>query len=108
MRKLSLLLGTMGGVLAGYLLTNDKLRKELMAAKTPEKAAKMLGKHLQEDGTKLAKEVKVFVQSEEVQKNLGKAKKFTMAKLDEAKAGMKVLVKQGKKEASKAMKEMMK
>ena len=33
MRKYSLLLGALGGAMAGYLFSNDKLRKELATAK---------------------------------------------------------------------------
>ena len=54
----SLLLGAIGGALGGYLLSNDKLRTDLQRAKTPEAAAKLLGKHLQQDGSKIAKEAK--------------------------------------------------
>jgi len=99
MRKFSLLLGAMGGALAGYLLSNEKLRSDLKKAKDPEAAAKLLGKHLQQDGSKIAKEVKQFVESDDVQKNLSKAKKFATAKFKEAKKGMDVLVKKGEKEA---------
>lgn len=104
MRKFSLLLGAMGGALAGYLLSNDKLRMELKKTKDPEAAAKLLGKHLQQDGTKIAKEVKQFVESDDVQKNLAKAKKFTLAKFKDAKKGMAGMVKRGRKEADKMMK----
>jgi hypothetical protein len=104
MRKVSLLLGAMGGALAGYLLSNEKLRGDLKKAKNPEVAAKLLGKHLQEDGSKIAKEVKEFVESDDVQKNLTKAKKFATAKFKEAKKSMDVLVKKGEKEAKVLMK----
>ncbi len=104
MKKFSLLLGTLGGALAGYLLSNEKLRGELQKAKDPETAAKLLGKHLQADGAKMAKEAKKFVESDDVQKNLGKAKKYATQKLKEAKKGMETLVKKGEKEAQKAMK----
>ncbi len=104
MKKFSLLLGTLGGALAGYLLSNEKLRGDLQKAKDPEAAAKLLGKHLQADGAKMAKEVKKFVESDDVQKNLGKAKKFATAKLNEAKKGMDTLMKKGEKEAKKALK----
>lgn len=105
MKKFSLLLGAMGGALAGYLLSNDKLRTDLKKTKDPEAAAKLLGKHLQSDGAKIAKEVKQFVESDDVQKNLKKARKFATEKLKEAKSSMKEIVKQGKKEANKAVKQ---
>lgn len=105
MRKFSLLLGAMGGALAGYLLSNDKLRGELKKAKTPESAAKLLGKHLQQDGSKIAKEAKKFVESDDVQRNFKKVKKYATEKLKEAQENMKDIVKQGKKEAKKVVKE---
>lgn len=104
MRKFSLLLGAVGGALAGYLLSNDKLRTDLKKAKDPEAAAKLLGAHLQKDGKQIAKEVKAFVESEDVQKNLTKAKKFALHKFKEAKSGVQELVKKGEKEAAKALK----
>ena len=45
MRKFSLLLGTLGGALAGYILSNDKLRKQMAEAPNAEAMAKMLGQH---------------------------------------------------------------
>ena len=104
MRKFSLLLGALGGVLGGYLLSNEKLRTELLKAKDPEAAARTLGKHLQRDGKKVASEVTKFVESDDVQKNLTKAKKFAMSKFDEAKKGVESLVKKGTKGAKGVMK----
>lgn len=104
MRKFSLLLGAIGGALGGYLLSNDKLRMELKKAKNPEQAAKLLGKHLQQDGSRIAKEAKAFIESDDVQQNFAKMKKFATQKFKEAKKGIKEAVKQGKKEAGKAMK----
>jgi hypothetical protein len=92
LRRLPLLLGTLGGALAGYLLSNDKLRNELKRAKDPETAAKTLGKHLQKDGAKLAHEVKTFVESPEVQRNLHKAKKFAVSKIGQAQREVKQFV----------------
>ena len=40
MKKISLLLSTLGGAMGGYLLSNKKLREELMKAKDAETAAK--------------------------------------------------------------------
>lgn len=76
MKKFSLLLGALGGAFAGYLFSNEKLRKELSSAKDAEAAAKTLGKHLQHDGKKLAGQVQDFVGSAEVQQNWKKAKKY--------------------------------
>ncbi|MDD5751746.1 MAG: hypothetical protein PHS73_04485 [Candidatus Peribacteraceae bacterium] len=76
MKKLSLLFGALGGAFAGYLFSNQKLRQELATAKDAESAAKLLGRHLQQDGKKLAAQVQDLVESDEVQKNIGKAKKY--------------------------------
>jgi hypothetical protein len=76
MRKLSLLLGTMGGALAGYLFSNRPLREELSKAKDAEAAGRVLAKHLAKDGKQIGSEVKKFVESDEVQDNLAKAKVY--------------------------------
>ena len=47
MKKLSLLLGTLGGATAGYLFSNKKLRDQLSGAKDAEEAARILGVALQ-------------------------------------------------------------
>lgn len=85
MKKLSLLLGTLGGATAGYLFSNKKLRDEMAGAKDGEEAAKLLGAHLQKDGKKLAKQIQEFIESDEVQNNVTKAKKFAEKKVSEAK-----------------------
>ena len=85
MKKYSFLLGALGSALAGYLLSNAKLRKELSSAKDPATAAKTLGSHLQHDGQRLAKEVKAFAESDEVQHNVRKAKDLALEKFMEAK-----------------------
>ena len=92
MKKISLLVSTLGGAMGGYLLSNKKLRDELSNAKDAEAAAKSLGKHLQRDGKKIAQQVREFVESDEVQSNIGKAKKFTKKKTDEAKKELTKLV----------------
>lgn len=104
MKKLSLLLGTLGGAMAGYLLSNKKLREQLSEAKDAEEAAKLLGKHLQRDGKKLAKQVKEFVETEEVQAHVRKAKGYAKEKVDEATEELKALAGAGKKCAKKAAK----
>lgn len=104
MKKVSLLMGALGGALAGYLLSNDKLRNDLKKAKDPEAAAKLLGKHLQADGSKIAKEVQTFVKSDDVQDNIKKAKKFATDKFKEARKGVQEMMQKGVKEAGKSMK----
>ncbi len=108
MKKFSLLLGTLGGAMAGYILSNDKLRQELLKAKDPEAAAKMLGAHLSKDGKKIAKEVKSFAESDDVRKNLEKAKTYAQKKFDEAQKSVKAMMKTGSKELKKAAKDVSK
>ena len=93
MKKFSLLLGTLGGAFGAYLLSNTKLRKQLANASDAESAAKILGRHLQDDGKKVAKEVKHFVQSDEVQTNLKKLQKYAVHSFDSAKKEVQALVK---------------
>ena len=105
MRKFSLLLGTLGGALAGYILSNDKLRQKMVDAPNAEAMAKMLGQQLTKDGKKIAKEVKVFVESDDVQKNLKKAKVFASRKLGVAQKKLEGMMKKGAKEARKYAKQ---
>jgi len=104
MKKISLLLSTLGGAMSGYLLSNKKLREELMKAKDPEAAARALGKHLQKDGKKIAEQMREFVESEEVQSNITKAKQFTKNKADEAKKELTQLANSGKAKAKAGIK----
>ncbi|MFH0770821.1 MAG: hypothetical protein V1926_05625 [Candidatus Peregrinibacteria bacterium] len=104
MKKLSLLLGALGGAMAGYLFSNEKLRAELSAAKDAETAAKLLGKHLQQDGKKLASNVQSFVESDEVQAHLKTWKNFAGKKLSEARGEWEHLVGKGMKTARQATK----
>ncbi len=101
MKKVSLLLSTLGGAMAGYLFSKKELREQLAEADTAEEAAKVLGHHLQRDGKALAKHVQEFVNSDDVQKNLAKAKKFAMAKATEARTELKKLVDAGSKKLEK-------
>ena len=96
MRKLSFLLGTLGGALGGYLLSKPKLLDELSKAKDAGTAARKLGAYLQRDGKKLAREVKTFVESEDVQRNLAKAKGFALQKFNEAKKEVGKYLDEGK------------
>ncbi len=101
MKKLSLLLGTLGGATAGYLFSNKKLRDQLANAKDAEEAARLLGQALQKDGKKLAKQMQDFVESEEVQKNLTKAKTYAKKTVDDAKKELDDAFSSGKKKATK-------
>ena len=108
MRKFSLLLGTLGGALAGYILSNEKLRKNMADAPNAEAMAKMLGQQLAKDGKKVAGEVKTFVESDDVQKNFKKAKAYANKKLGAAQKELEKLVKKGAKQARKYAKKGMK
>jgi hypothetical protein len=104
MKKFSLLLGTLGGAMAGYLFSNTKLRKELSRAKDAEAAARTLGKYLQHDGKKLAKQIQEFVKSEEVQEQVQKAKKFAKSTFDQAKQELRELAQEGTERAARTAK----
>jgi len=108
MKKLSLLLGTLGGGLAGYLFSNTHLREQLSNAKDAEHAAKLLGQHLQKDGKKLAKQVQEFIESDEVQRNIRKAKVFAQQKMKEAKKELDSALAAGQKKASATAKKSVK
>jgi len=104
MKKVSLLLGALGGAMAGYLFSNSKLREELAGAKDADAAGKILAKHLQKDGKELGTHVKKFVDSDDVQKNLKKAKAYvndyaTKVKKEMTKIGGKMMP--GKKTVAK-------
>lgn len=102
MKKLSLLIGTLGGATAGYLFSNKTLREQIANAKDGEEAAKLLGAHLQKDGKKLAKQIQEFIDSEEVQNNVTKAKKFAEKKVSDAKKELKISQAKVAKSANKA------
>ncbi|HLD71624.1 MAG TPA: hypothetical protein VI873_03355 [Candidatus Peribacteraceae bacterium] len=104
MKKISLLIGALGGALGGYLLSNTKLREGLINAKDPEEAAKILGKALQHDGKKLAKDAQSFIESKEVQDNLKKARKYAEQRMNDAKKQVEVFMKKGQKKAISAAK----
>lgn len=101
MRKFSLLLGTLGGALAGYILSNERLRKQMASAPNAEAMAKILGQKMAKDGKKVAHEVKGFVESDDVQKNLKKAKAFASKKLGVAQKELEKYAKKGVKEAKR-------
>ncbi len=104
MKRLSLLLGSLGGVMAGYVFSNKKLRNELADAKDATAAARILGKHLSSDGGQVAKEVKQFVTSQDWEKNLHSGKKYAAKYYKTSKKGVEKMMKVGKKEAKKFMK----
>ena len=101
MKKVSLLISTLGGAMAGYLFSNKNLRDELTNAKDAEAAAKSLAKHLQKDGKKLATEMQKFVDSDDFQENVTKAKKFAKEKGEQAKKELQSVVKKSQAKAKK-------
>jgi hypothetical protein len=104
MKKVSLLLGALGGAMAGYVFSNGKLREELAEAKDAEAAGKILAKHLQTDGKKIGQEVKRFATSSEVKDNFSKAKKFVNHHAKKVKDDMKAFVSESKMGFKKAAK----
>ena len=102
MRKLPLLLGTLGGAMAGYLFSNNKLRDELSKSKNAEDAGRILAKHLKHDGEKIGEEAVKFVKSDMVQDNLSKAKKLANEYATKMKKDMTSFVKKEKKHLSAA------
>lgn len=94
MKKLSLLLGTLGGALAGYVFSNTNLREELAKAKDADTAGKILAKHLQKDGKQIGREVKQFVQSDVVQDNMKKAKLYVKRNARKLQGDLKGMIKQ--------------
>lgn len=108
MKKLSLLIGAIGGALAGYVISKDGLRTELSKAKDAEDAAKILGKHLTKDGKKLGAEMMDFVESPEVQKNWKKAKTYAEKQFTVAKKQMGTMMTKAKMKAKKTVKKVKK
>jgi len=104
MKKLSLLLGTLGGAMAGYVFSNSKLREELTSAKDAEAAGKILAKHLAKDGKQIGHEMKKFAESDEVKDNLKKAKEYAQDTMKKFQGELKGLVKDGTKKIEKEVK----
>lgn len=75
MRSLKFLLGAVGGLLGGMLLTNKNLRKKLKEADDPKEAAKILGQEMHRGGKELAKEAKEWAKSDEAKKQWSAVKK---------------------------------
>jgi hypothetical protein len=86
MKKLSLLLGTVGGALAGYVFSNKKLRSELGKAKDATAAAQILGKHLSKDGQSVAKEVGELAEQYHLDDRVEQGKKYVTKYYKSAKA----------------------
>lgn len=102
MRKLSMLLGTLGGAMAGYVFSNTTLREELADAKDAEAAGKILAKHLQKDGKQVGKEIQQFVKSDAVQSNVKKAKQYADTQVKKLRSDLKGMVNGAKEKAGKS------
>ncbi len=85
MKKLSFLLGSVGGALAGYVFSNNKLRSEMMKAKDTTAAAKILGSHLAKDGQTVAKEVQQLAEQHHLDQHIAHGKKYVKNYYDSAK-----------------------
>lgn len=75
MRKFNFIVGALGGLFGGMLLSNKKLRQKLKKADDPSAAAKIIGKEIQRSGQEVAKETQKFVKSAEFQSWWKKMKK---------------------------------
>ena len=90
--------------MAGYLMSNDKLREDLAKAKDPEAAAKLLGQHLAKDGKKIGKEVKGFVESDHVKQNVKQMKTYASKQWSVAQKSLQGMIKKGTSSAKAAVK----
>jgi hypothetical protein len=104
MKKLSFLLGTLGGALAGYVFSNNKLRKELAEAPDAATAAKILGKHLSSDGQTVAKEVGVLAKQYHLDDRLEDSKKYALKYYNSARKELTKFVSKQAQEAAKVVK----
>lgn len=101
MRKFNFLVGTLSGLFGGLLLSNKKLRKKLKEAEDPKEAARIIGKEMQRSGKDVAIEAKEWVESDDVQKGIKRAKKFLTKKLGEVGSDAKKKAKTACKKAKK-------
>ncbi len=104
MRKLSLLLGTLGGAMAGYIFSNKKLRQELVNAKDGSAAAKILGKHLSTDGHQVAKEAKQFAREHHLDDKIADGKQYAKKYYQSSKKEVEKFLSKGAKEAAELVK----
>lgn len=104
MKKISFLLGTVGGALAGYVLSNKKLRAELSETKDATEAAKILGKHLSKDGQTVAKEVGELAEQYHLDDRVAEGKSYVAKYYKSAKSEAQKFLKKKVKEATNAVK----
>lgn len=112
MKKLSFLLGTLGGALAGYVFSNGKLRTDLRKAEDATDAAKILGKYIAKDGEHVAKEVGELAEQYELDARVADGKKYVQKYYDSAKKEVQRFLgakaEEAMKSVSKAKKEAVK
>lgn len=101
MKKISFLLGTVGGALAGYVLSNKKLRTELRDAKDATAAAKILGRHLSHDGQVVATEVRELAEEHHLDDRLAEGRKYVKNYYKSAKEDVQDFLGAKVKEATK-------
>ncbi len=104
MKKISFLLGSVGGALAGYVFSNNKLRSELMKAKDTTAAAKILGNHLAKDGQAVAKEVQQLAEHHHLDAHIAQGKKYVTKYYNSAKGEVQKFVSTQVKDATKIAK----
>jgi hypothetical protein len=98
--------------MAGYVFSNKKLRTELQNAADAGAAARILGKHLAEDGETVAKEAKRFAEQHNLDSKIAEGKKYAQKYYESAKdevqkyigAKSKQAVKVAKRTGKKAVK----
>lgn len=90
--------------MAGYVFSNKTLREELSNAKDADAAGKILAKHLKQDGKQIGKEIKEFVDSEEVQSKFKEARTYVKENVKKAKEDLKGMVQKEKSSSPKAAK----
>ena len=112
MKKLTFLLGTLGGAMAGYVFSNQKLRTELQNAKDAAGAARVLGRHLALDGETVAKEAKRFAEQHHLDDRIADGRKYVQKYYESAKEEVQKYIgtksKQAVKVAKRAGKKVMK
>lgn len=104
MKKLTFLLGSVGGALAGYVFSNNKLRSELMKAKDASAAAKILGQHLAKDGQTVAKEVQQLAEQHHLDQHIAHGKKYVKEYYDTARDEVQTFLSAKVKDATKIAK----
>lgn len=104
MKKFNFIIGALGGALSGYLMSNKKLRQQLVKAKDKKEAAKILGESIKQSGSDLAQDAKELLESESVQKTFGDFRTFANKKWTEVQKEIGSYAKKATGHAKKALK----